>query len=128
RPEQQSERGKRLCCGGDDDRRNGPRNERADRGNAESDASPPLLRHLMSVEYRYDGCGLAWDVDEDRRGRSAVLSTVVDAGQHDERADGIEPESERQQHGDCGDRTNTRKHADQRADQAAEEAETYILD
>ena len=71
---------------------------------------------------------LARDVDQDRRGRAAVLRAVIDAGEHDERAGRIEAEGDRQQHGDGGDRPDAGQHADQRADEAAEEGEPEVLE
>ena len=58
---------------------------------------------------------------QDRRGRAAILRAVIDAGEHDDRLRGIQPEGHRQQDGDAGKRTDARQHADERADQAAEE-------
>ena len=97
--------------------------ERADRRDAERDAGPALARHLVAVEHGDDRGRLARDVDQDRRRRAAVLRAVVDAGEHDQRADRIEAEGDRQQDGDGGDRPDAGQHADQRADQAADEAE-----
>ena len=66
---------------------------------------------------------LARNVDQDRRGRAAVLRAVIDAGEHDQRADRRQPEGDRQQHGDGGDRADAGQHADQRADQRTDQAE-----
>ena len=65
--------------------------------------------------------GLARNAHQDRGGRAAVLRAVVDAGQHDDRLGGVEPEGHRQQDADAGERADAGQHADQRADQAAEE-------
>ena len=82
----------------------------------------PCLRHLVAVDAGDDRAGLARHVDQDRRGRAAVLRAVVDAGQHDQRRQRIEPEGDRQQHGDGRDRADAGQHADQRAEQAADAA------
>ena len=60
----------------------------------------------------------AWNVDQDRRGRAAILRAVVDAGEHDQRADRRQAEGDRQQHRDGGERPDAGQHADQRADHA----------
>ncbi len=88
----------------------------------------PLTGHLVAVERRDDGRRLAGNVDEDGRRRAAVLRAVVDAGKHDEGADRVEAEGDRQQHRDRGDRADARQDADQRADDAADEAEADVLE
>ena len=51
----------------------------------ERDAGAALSRHLIAVD-RGDGRrGLAGHVDENGGGRAAILSAVIDAGEHDER-------------------------------------------
>ena len=82
----------------------------------------------MTVERGHHGGGFARDVDQDRRGRAAVLRTVIDAGQHDERSDRIEPEGDRQQHGDGRDRSDSWQHAYQSADEAAQKGEAQVLE
>ena len=111
----------------DDEGRDGAGEERADGRDAERHAGAALAGHLVAVERRDDGGRLARDVDQDRRGRAAVLGAVIDAGQHDQCAGGIEPEGDRQQHGDGGDGTDAGQHADQRADETAQEGEAEIL-
>ena len=128
RAEQQRHARQRGGERGDDERGDAPGDERADGGNAERHAGAPLLGHLMAVERGDHRCRLAGDVDEDGRGRAAVLGAVVDAGQHDERAGRIDAEGDRQQHGDGGDRADARQHADQRADEATDEAQRQVLE
>ncbi len=128
RAEQQRHARQRGGQRGDDERRDAAGDERADGGDAERDAGAALLGHLVAVERRHHRGGLAGDVDQDGRGRAAVLGAVVDAGQHDERAGRIDAEGDRQQHGDGGDRADARQHADQGADQAAQEAERQVLE
>ena len=73
------------------------------------------------------GRRLARHVDQDRGGRAAILRAVIDAGEHDQRRQRIEPEGDRQQHGDGRDRADAGQHADQRAEQAADQREAEIL-
>jgi hypothetical protein len=51
------------------------------------------------------------------------VGTVVDAGQHDQRADRRHLEGERQQHGDRSDWTDARENADERPDGGPDQAE-----
>ena len=67
----------------------------------------------MAVERGDDRGRLARDVDQDRRGRAAVLRAVIDAGEHDHGGRRIEIEGQRQQHRDGRDRADARQHADQ---------------
>ena len=83
---------------------------------------PALPRHLVAVDGRHRGRRFARQVDQDRRGRAAVLRAVIDAGEHDQRGDRLEAEGDRQQHGDGRRRADARQHADHRAEQHADEA------
>ena len=127
RPEQQREPGERRADRRDHQRRDRAGEERGDRRDAERNAGLALLRHLVAVERGDDRGRLARDVDQDRRGRAAVLGAVVDAGEHDQRAGRVDLEGQRQQHGDGGDRPDAGQHADQGADQAAQEAEHQVV-
>ena len=64
----------------------------------------PCLRHLVAVERGHHRGRLARNVDQDRGGRAAILRAVIDAGEHDQRADRRQAEGDRQQHGDRRDR------------------------
>src|SRR5215813_4074398 len=88
--------------------------------------SAGLPRHLVAVEAGNDGGGFTRDVDQHRGGRAAVLCTVVDAREHDQRADRRQAEGDRQQHRDGGDRADAGQNADQGANQRAEQAEQDI--
>ena len=127
RAEDQRQLGQRRAERGDDEGRDRAGEERADGRDAERHAGAALPGHLVAVERRDDRGRLAGDVDQDRRGRAAVLRAVIDAGEHDERAGRIEAEGDRQQHRDGRDRPDARQHADQRADEAAEEGEAEVL-
>ena len=95
--------------------------ERADRRDAQRRAGAALPGHGVAVDAGHHRGGFARDAQQDRGGRAAVLRAVIDAGQHHDRLGGVEPEGERQQDADAGERADARQHPDQRADQAAEE-------
>ena len=97
--------------------------ERAERRDRERRAGAALPRHLVAVDAGDDRGGFARQVDQDGRGRAAVLRAVKDAGEHDQPGDRLEMEGQRQQHRDGGDRADAGQHADQRADQGAREAQ-----
>ena len=86
----------------------------------------PWRRHLMAVEAGDHRRGLARDVDQDRGGRAAILRAVIDAGQHDQRADRRQAEGDRQQHRDGGDRADAGQNPDQRADQRADQTKQDV--
>ena len=111
----------------DHDRRDGAGEERGERGDRQCGAGAPLTRHLVAVDAGDDRRRLARQVDEDRRRRAAVLRAVEDAGQHDQPRHRLEVERQRQQHRDRRDRADARQHADQRADQAAQQREPEVL-
>jgi hypothetical protein len=46
-----------------------------------------LARHLVTVDGGDGRRGFAGHVDQDRRGRAAILRAVIDAGEHDQRRD-----------------------------------------
>ncbi len=96
-------------------------NERADRRNAKRRAAAAFPCHRIAVDAGHHRGGFARYAQQDRRGRAAVLRAVVDAGQHHDRIGGVEPERQRQQDADTGERSDARQHADQRSDDAADE-------
>ncbi len=105
----------------------GPGEERAHRGNAERRSGASLPRHLMAVDGGDDGRSLARDVDQDGGGRAAVLGAVVDAGEQDQRRFRHQRERDRQQHRHCGHRADAGQHADDGAEQHADEAIGDVL-
>ena len=127
RPEQQREAGQRRTECRHQHRRHATGKERADRGDRKRGARASLPRHLVTVERGDHGRRLARDVDQDRRGRAAVLRAVIDAGEHDQGAHRGQPEGDRQQHRDGRDRADARQHADKRADQRAEKTEQDVV-
>ena len=127
RSEFQRHFGKRRGEIGHHQRRDAAGDERADRGDAERRPGAALARHLVAVERGDDRRRFTRDVDQDRRGRAAVLRAVIDAGQHDQRRRRTEVERERQQHRHRRHRTDAGQHADQRAEEAADEAIDEVL-
>ena len=118
--------GKRRREGRDEQRADAAGEERAERRHHQRRAGAALPRHLVAVEAGDDRRRLARHVDQDRGGRAAVLRAVIDAGEHDQRRQRIEPEGDRQQHGDGRDRADAGQHADQGAEQAADQGEAEI--
>ena len=98
-------------------------NER-DRRDPERLARAALLGHLVAVDARDDRRGLTGDVQQDRRRRTAVLGAVVDARHHDQAGRRLEAGGQRQQDRDRGGRPEAGQDADQRAQQAADDAAT----
>ena len=101
--------------------------ERAERGDGERGAGAALARHLVAVEAGDDRRRLARHVDQDGGGRAAILRAVIDASEHDQRRQRREPEGDRQQHRDGGDRTDAGQHADEGAEQASRQTEKQVL-
>ncbi len=127
RPEQQREARQWCAERGNQHRGHATREERADGGDGERRSRPALLRHLMAVETGDDRRRLARDVDQNRGGRAAVLRAVIDAGKHDQSADGRQPEGDRQQHRYGGDCSDAGQHPDQGADQGTDHAEQEVV-
>ena len=121
------ELGQRRRGDGDGDGGDAAGEERADGGNGERRAGAALARHLVAVEAGDDRARLARQVDQDRRGRAAVLRAVVDAGQHDERALGGQEVGGRQQQRHRRHRADARQHADGGADDGAHQAPEQVL-
>ena len=121
RPELQRELRKRHGHGRHQNGRDAAREKRSDRRDRKRGAGFAFARHLIAVETGHRRGCLAGHVDEDRRRRAAVLRTVEDPCQHDQRGDRLKCVRCRQQHRDRRDRADAREHADQRAEQAADE-------
>jgi len=122
RSELQRDAGKRRREEDDDERRDRAGDERADRRRGEGATCLALACHLIAVQRRHDGRGLAGEIDKDRGRRAAVLRTVVDASQHDQRGFRRQPERDRQQHCDRRNRAETGQHADGSAEENTDEA------
>ena len=105
----------------------GRADERGDHREAERDAAAALLGHREAVEAGHRVRRVTWQIEQDRADRAAVLRAIHDAGQHQDGADRLHPEGERQQDRDSGERTHARQHADHVADQHADEAPPQIM-
>src|ERR1044072_944104 len=57
---------------------------------------------------------------------AAILRAVIDAGEHDQRAERRQAEGDRQQHRNGRERADAGQHADQRADQRADQAQQQV--
>ena len=110
----------------DDERRDHAGEQRGERRRGQRRSGAALLRHRVAVERGHDGRRFARHVDQDRRRRAAVLRAVEDAGQHDEAGHRLEIERHRQHQRDGRDRTDARQHADQRAAEAADQADQQV--
>src|SRR5262249_5967206 len=121
-PEQQRGAGRGRARGPHQPRRHATCKERADRGDGERGPGAALPRHLVAVEAGNDGGGFTWDVDQHRGGRAAVLRTVVNAREHDQRADRRQAKGDRQQHRNGGDRADAGQNADQSSNESAKAA------
>ena len=108
------------------DHAEGARDEGGDRRDPECLARATLLGHLVAVDTGDDRRGLAWDVQQDRRRRTAVLGAVIDAGHHDQAGGRVEPGGQRQQDRDRGRRPEAGQDADERAQQAADDEPQQI--
>ena len=121
------ERGERRRERADEHRADAAGEERAERRHRERGAGAALLGHLVAVDAGDDRGRLARHVDQDRGGRAAILGAVVDAGQHHQRGERVEPVGDRQQDGDGRDRPDPGQHADERAEHAADQREPQVL-
>ena len=112
----QPRRQKSQTDGGD-----GARDKRADRGRGKRRPAAAGLGHLVALERGRHRCALAGRVDEDRRGRSAIHAAVIDSGEHDQRAAGIELVGHRQQQRDRERGTDAGQHAHGGAEEHADQ-------
>ena len=106
----------------DDDDADAAGGECAQGCDTERGASAPLERHWMSVEADDDGTRLAGHVQHDRGRRPRVMRAVINAGQHDERRNGTQPERERQEESDRRGRAKARQYTDEGPCYDADEA------
>ena len=106
---------------GEHDHAEGAGDPGTDRSDAERGAGAAVLRHGVAVDAGHHRGSFAGNAHQDRCGGAAVLRAVVDAGEHHHCAGGVEAEGRRQQNADPGQRSDPRQHADDGADQTAEE-------
>ena len=111
---------------GDHQRGDAAGEQRAERRHRQRRAGAALPRHLVSVDAGHDRGALARQIDQDGRGRAAVLGAVIDRRQHDQRGDRLQIEGDRQQHRQRRERADAGQDADQRPDQRADQRETDI--
>ena len=99
--------------------------QRADEGGGEGGgqrlAGPALLRHRMAVEGGRHRPWLAGDVEQDRGDGAAEQRAPVDAGQHDDRRGRRHREGQRQQDRDAVGAAQAGQHADEDAEQDADD-------
>ena len=92
----------------------------------QGEARLPLECHLVAIDTGHDAARVR-NLHRDGAHAVAILSTIVDSRQHNERATRGNGIGQRQQYADRGQRTQSRQHADQRADRAADGAEHEVL-
>jgi hypothetical protein len=110
----------------DQDGRDAAGEERPDRSDRQRRTGAALFRHLETVEGGHHRPGLTGNVDQDRRGRAAILRTIIDAGQHDQRTHRRQAKRDRKQHGHGGDGADARQHAHERANQRADQTQQNV--
>jgi hypothetical protein len=118
--------GQRRRCERDDDRGDAACEERGERRDGKRRAGAALPRHLVAVETGHDRARLARQVDQNGRGRAAILRAIVDAGQHDQCAFRRQVVGDRQQQCQRRHWTDARQHADRGADDRAGKAPKKI--
>ncbi|MNI26530.1 hypothetical protein D3C73_802320 [compost metagenome] len=101
--------------------------ERAQRGDGQRGARTAIAGHLVTVQHGHHRGRFPWQRHKNRRGRTAVLRTVIDAGQHDQACNRGQHIRDRQQHRDGRDRADARQHANQRTQDAAQQCVGQVL-
>ena len=109
------------------ERGDGAGDEGADGGGGEGGGAAAPLRHLVAFEGGDDRGGLARGVEQDRGRGAAVHAAVVDAGEHDEGADGLELVRDREKEGDGQGRADARQDADSGAQKDPEQRPEEVL-
>ena len=105
----------------------GSADEGGDDGDAERGAALALFGQRKPVQTGHGVRRMARQIEQNRADRSAILGAVIDAGQHQDRRHRLHSEGQRQQDRDRRDRTHSRQHADEVADQHAEEAVHQVV-
>ena len=106
---------------GEADGGEGAGDKRADRRGGKRRPAAAGLGHLVALERGRHRCALAGRVDQDGGGRSAIHAAVIDAGEHDQRAAGIELVGHRQQQRDGERGTDAGQHAHRGAEEHADQ-------
>ena len=105
----------------------GGADERGQHRDAERHAAAALLGQRKAVEAGHRVRRMARQIEQDRADRAAILRAVHDAGQHQDGADRLHAEGQRQQDRDGRERPHARQHADHVADQHADEAPHQVV-
>src|SRR6266700_881177 len=90
-------------------------------------ATPLIGEPRASVEAAHRMGRVARQVEQDRADGAAILRAVEDAGEHQDGADRLHPEGERQQDRDGRQHTHAGQHADDVADQHPDEAPHHVM-
>jgi hypothetical protein len=101
-----------------------PATDRCDRKRR---AGAALPRHLVAVEAGDHGSRFARNIDQHRGRRAAILRAVINACEHDQRADRRQAERDWQKHGDCRNGADARQYANERTDQRTKQAEADVV-
>ncbi len=102
------------------------RDKRSDRGRRQCRGAASLSCHRIAVDRRRNRCRLTRRIEEDAGRRAAVHGPVIDAAEHDERADWIERERDWQQQGDGERWPDSRQHTDGGAERHAGECPSQM--
>jgi hypothetical protein len=70
---------------------------------------------------------VTWQIEQDRADRAAILRAIEHARQHQDRADRLDAEGQRQQHRDGGERPHSGQHAHHVADEHADKAPHQVM-
>ena len=96
--------------------------EAADGGDAERSAGAAGKRQAVAVQTRHHCRSFAWDVDQNGGGRAAVLRTVIDACEHDERCGRVKRIRDGKEHRHGGHGAHAWQYSDKRTQSHADEA------
>ena len=121
RPQAEGEVGQGRRQQHEGDHRERARHEGANRGDGEGGARAPAAGHLVAVDAGHHRRRFPGNAHEDRGGRAPVHRAVVDAGEEDDSARGVEAEGGGQQEADPRQRAHAREHPHEGADEAADE-------
>src|SRR5262249_59101630 len=96
--------------------------ERPESTDAEGGPGGALTSHGGAVDTGDDRRSFARNIDQDRRGRTAVLRAVGDAEQHNQVRQRRRVQRQRQKQRNRACRTESRQYTDQRTEQYAEKS------
>ena len=87
---------------------------------------PALFGHLVAVKTSDHRGRLSGDIDQDGGDGPSIHGAVVNGGQHDDGADGVQIEGDGDQNRGSGGRSQPRQNADQGAEDAADQGEHQV--